>query len=55
MSRAPPATTVIAVSADGSVKIDGDKPQALKLAAKQRDRVSVPVAGRRAPARARSR
>jgi uncharacterized protein YfaS (alpha-2-macroglobulin family) len=33
----------IAVSADGAVKIDGDKPQTLKLAAKQRDRVSVPV------------
>ena len=33
----------IAVSADGAVKLDGDKPQTLKLAAKQRDRVSVPV------------
>ncbi|HEY5216125.1 MAG TPA: alpha-2-macroglobulin family protein, partial [Pseudolabrys sp.] len=34
----------VAVSADGSVKIDGDKPQTLKLAGKQRDRVTVPVA-----------
>lgn len=33
----------IAVRADGAVKIDGDKPQVVKLAAKQRDRVSVPV------------
>src|ERR1019366_7501802 len=33
----------IAVSADGAVKIDGDKPQALKLTAKQRDRVLLPV------------
>jgi uncharacterized protein YfaS (alpha-2-macroglobulin family) len=33
----------IAVSADGAVKFEGDKPQVLKLAAKQRDRVSVPV------------
>ncbi len=33
----------IAVSADGAVKIDGDKPQVVKLAAKQRDRVSVSV------------
>ncbi|HEY5166622.1 MAG TPA: alpha-2-macroglobulin [Pseudolabrys sp.] len=33
----------VAVSADGAVKIDGDKPQTLKLAGKQRDRVSVPV------------
>ena len=37
----------VVVSADGSVKFDGDKsqglPQTLKLAAKQRDRVSVPV------------
>lgn len=31
------------VSSDGVVKIDGDKPQTLKLAAKQRDRVSLPV------------
>ncbi len=34
----------LAVSADGSVKLDGDKPLALKLAEKQRDRVAVPVA-----------
>ena len=33
----------IAVVADGAVKLDIDKPQALKLAAKQRDRVSLPV------------
>jgi uncharacterized protein YfaS (alpha-2-macroglobulin family) len=37
----------VVASADGSVKFDGDKlqglPQTLKLAAKQRDRVSVPV------------
>jgi uncharacterized protein YfaS (alpha-2-macroglobulin family) len=34
----------IAVSADGAVKLDGDKPLTLKLAAKQRNRVSLPVA-----------
>ena len=33
----------IAVSGEGTVKLDGDKPFTLKLAAKQRDRVSVPV------------
>jgi len=33
----------IAVNAEGSVKLASDKPQLLKLAAKQRDRVSVPV------------
>ena len=33
----------VAVVADGSIKLDNDKPSALKLAAKQRDRVSVPV------------
>ncbi len=33
----------IAVVADGSIKLDSDKPSILKLAAKQRDRVSVPV------------
>ena len=33
----------IAVNAEGSVKLGNDKPQMLKLAAKQRDRVSVPV------------
>ncbi|MBI2713058.1 MAG: alpha-2-macroglobulin family protein [Rhizobiales bacterium] len=33
----------IAVNAEGSVKLASDKPQTLKLAAKQRDRVSVPV------------
>ncbi len=33
----------IAVSSDGTVKLDGDKPFTLKLAAKQRDRVAVPV------------
>ena len=33
----------IAVSSDGAVKLDGDKPFTLKLAAKQRDRVAVPV------------
>src|SRR5450830_517184 len=33
----------LAVSSEGTVKIDGDKPQTLKLAGKQRDRVSVPV------------
>ncbi len=31
------------ISADGSVKNEADKPQTLKLAAKQRDKVSVPV------------
>ena len=33
----------IAVSSEGTVKRDGDKPLTLKLAAKQRDRVAVPV------------
>jgi uncharacterized protein YfaS (alpha-2-macroglobulin family) len=33
----------IAVSVDGAVKLESDKPQILKLAAKQRDRMSVPV------------
>ena len=33
----------IAVSSEGTVKLDGDKPFTLKLAAKQRDRVAVPV------------
>ncbi|HMA55776.1 MAG TPA: alpha-2-macroglobulin [Pseudolabrys sp.] len=28
---------------EGAVKLDGDKPQMLKLASKQRDRISVPV------------
>jgi uncharacterized protein YfaS (alpha-2-macroglobulin family) len=31
------------VAFDGAIKLDGDKPQALKLAAKQRDRIAVPV------------
>ncbi len=34
----------VAVVADGSIKLDNDKPSTLKLAAKQRDRISVPVA-----------
>ena len=33
----------IAVGSDRAVKLDGDKPFTLKLAAKQRDRVAVPV------------
>jgi alpha-2-macroglobulin len=33
----------LAVSSEGTVKLDGDKPLTLKLAAKQRDRVAVPV------------
>ncbi|HUL87370.1 MAG TPA: alpha-2-macroglobulin [Pseudolabrys sp.] len=33
----------ITVVADGAVKLDGDKPQALKLATRQRDRISLPV------------
>ncbi len=33
----------LAVSSEGTVKLDGDKPFTLKLAAKQRDRVAVPV------------
>ena len=33
----------IAVSSDGTVKLDGGKPLTLKLAAKQRDHVAVPV------------
>jgi alpha-2-macroglobulin len=35
----------IAVASDGAVKLDSDKPFTLKLAAKQRDRIAVPVAG----------
>ncbi len=42
-----PGDYSVTVSADGAVKLDTDKPQAMpqvmKLAAKQRDRVSVPV------------
>jgi uncharacterized protein YfaS (alpha-2-macroglobulin family) len=34
----------IAVVTDGPIKLGNDKPQTLKLAAKQRDRISVPVA-----------
>jgi len=34
----------IAVVADGAVRLEGEKPQALKLAVKQRDRISLPVA-----------
>ncbi len=33
----------LAVSSEGTVKLDGDKPLTLKLAEKQRDRLSVPV------------
>jgi uncharacterized protein YfaS (alpha-2-macroglobulin family) len=33
----------LAVAADGTAKLEGGQPQALKLAAKQRDRVSIPV------------
>ena len=33
----------LAVSSEGTVKLDGDTPLTLKLAAKQRDRVAVPV------------
>src|SRR6478609_7584977 len=33
----------IAFVADGAARLEGDKPQVLKLAAKQRDRISVPV------------
>ena len=33
----------VAVAADGVVKFDGDKPQVLKLAAKQREHVSLPI------------
>ncbi|HET7910405.1 MAG TPA: alpha-2-macroglobulin, partial [Pseudolabrys sp.] len=33
----------LAVVAGGAARLDGDQPQALKLAAKQRDRVSIPV------------
>lgn len=34
----------IAAVTDGAVKLEGDKPHSLKLAAKQRDRVALPVA-----------
>ena len=33
----------LAVATDGAAKLDGTQPQALKLAAKQRDRVFIPV------------
>jgi alpha-2-macroglobulin len=33
----------LAVSADGAARLEGNQPQALKLAARQRDRVSIPV------------
>jgi alpha-2-macroglobulin len=33
----------IAISVDGAVKLDAEKPQSLKLSAKQRDRLSFPV------------
>ncbi len=33
----------LAVTTDGAVRLEGSQPQALKLAAKQRDRVSLPV------------
>ena len=33
----------LAVATDGAARLDGNQPQALKLAAKQRDRVSIPV------------
>jgi uncharacterized protein YfaS (alpha-2-macroglobulin family) len=33
----------LAVAADGAAQLDGNQPQTLKLAAKQRDRVSIPV------------
>jgi hypothetical protein len=33
----------LSVSSDGTIKLDGDKPFTLKLAAKQRDHLSVPV------------
>jgi alpha-2-macroglobulin len=35
----------LAVGSDGTVKLDDDKPLTLKLAAKQRDRVVLPVSG----------
>ena len=38
-----PGDYSVAVSADGAVKLDGEKPQVITLAAKQRDRVSVAV------------
>ena len=43
----------IAVGAEGAVKLDADKPLAMKLAAKQRDHVSVPLTAA-AAAQARS-
>jgi hypothetical protein len=33
----------LAVTTDGAARLEGDQPQALKLAAKQRDRMSIPV------------
>jgi uncharacterized protein YfaS (alpha-2-macroglobulin family) len=38
-----PGDYSIAASADGTVKLDNDKPRTLKLNAKQRDRVALPV------------
>jgi uncharacterized protein YfaS (alpha-2-macroglobulin family) len=40
----PAGDYTVAVVADGSLKFDSDKPTMLKLAAKQRDHVSLPVA-----------
>ncbi|HJS62857.1 MAG TPA: alpha-2-macroglobulin, partial [Pseudolabrys sp.] len=34
----------LALSTDGAAKLEGNQPPALKLAAKQRDRVSIPIA-----------
>ena len=43
MSKARPAITVLPSVADGAIKLEGGQPQTLKLAAKQRDRIALPV------------
>ena len=43
MSKARPATTASRSSTDGAVKLDGAAPQVVKLDAKKRGRVSLPV------------
>ncbi|MFY9684782.1 MAG: alpha-2-macroglobulin, partial [Pseudolabrys sp.] len=39
----PSGDYMLAVATDGAAKLEGDQPPAVKLAAKQRDRVSIPV------------
>ena len=39
----PSGDYMLAVATDGAARLEGDQPPAVKLAAKQRDRVSIPV------------